>query len=75
MTHLGTYIRGETNNILFPFDVYTSANPYTLQEELNIKTDKLAERAQTELPDELRPRHDALHFPEKQISVPVKNLL
>jgi hypothetical protein len=29
-------------------------------------TDTLAERAQTELPDELKPRHDALHFPENK---------
>jgi hypothetical protein len=31
--------------------------------------DTLAERTQTELPDELKPRHDALHFPEQHISV------
>jgi hypothetical protein len=43
--------------------------PYTIQEELNILTYKLAEIAQTELPLNLRPRHDALHFPEQQISV------
>jgi hypothetical protein len=41
--------------------------PYTMQEELNILTDKLSERAQTELHPNLRPRHDALHFPEQQI--------
>jgi hypothetical protein len=43
--------------------------PYTIQEELNILTDKLAERAQTELSLDLRPRHDALRFPEQQIAV------
>lgn len=43
--------------------------PYTMQEGLNIMTDALAERSQTELPDELKPRHDALHFPEQHISV------
>jgi hypothetical protein len=42
---------------------------YSKQEELNITTDTLAERAHTELPDELKPRHDALQFPEKHISV------
>jgi hypothetical protein len=41
---------------------------YTMQEELNILTDKLTERAQTELPLALLPRHNALHFPEHQIS-------
>jgi hypothetical protein len=45
--------------------------PYRLQEELDIKTDKLAERAQMELPSDLRPRPDALHFPEQQIYVVV----
>jgi hypothetical protein len=43
--------------------------PYSKQEELNIMTDTLAERAQTGLPDELKPRYDALHFPEQHISV------
>jgi hypothetical protein len=37
--------------------------PYTIQEKLNILTDKLTERAQTELPLDLRQIHDALHFP------------
>jgi hypothetical protein len=40
-----------------------------MQEELNILTDDLVERAQTELSLALRPRHDTLHFPEQQISV------
>jgi hypothetical protein len=47
--------------------------PYTLQEELTIKTATLAERAQTDILDELIPRHDALHFPEQQISVVVSH--
>jgi hypothetical protein len=43
--------------------------PFSKQEELNIMTDTLAESAQTELPDELKLRHDALHFPEPHIYV------
>jgi hypothetical protein len=45
------------------------ASPYSKQEELNITTDTLAERSQTELPDELKPKHDALNFPAQHISV------
>jgi hypothetical protein len=36
-------------------------------------TGTLAERAQTELPDDLKPRHDALHFPEQQIYVVISH--
>jgi hypothetical protein len=43
--------------------------PFSKQEELNVMMDTLAERAQTELPDELKPIHDAIHFPEQHISV------
>jgi hypothetical protein len=40
-----------------------------MQEELNILTEKLSERAHTELPLNLRPRHKALNFPEQQMHV------
>jgi hypothetical protein len=43
--------------------------PFSKQEELNIMTDTLAERAHTELPNELKTRHDAPYFPEQHISV------
>jgi hypothetical protein len=43
--------------------------PFSKQEEMNIMMDTLAERAQTELPDELKPGHDVFHFPEQHIYV------
>jgi hypothetical protein len=36
--------------------------PYSQQQELNIRTDTLAERSQTELPSDMKPRDHALHF-------------
>jgi hypothetical protein len=44
-------------------------HPFTQHEELNVRTVTLAERAQSELPSDMKPRHNALHFPEQQISI------
>jgi hypothetical protein len=43
--------------------------PCTQHEELNIRTNILAERAQSDLPPVTKPRKNALHFTEQQISV------
>jgi hypothetical protein len=42
--------------------------PFSPQEELNILTDRLADKTQTSLPTDNKPRPDYLHFPEQQIS-------
>jgi hypothetical protein len=43
--------------------------PYSLEEELNIIADSLAGKAQTNLPTDMKPLPDCLHFPAQQISV------
>jgi hypothetical protein len=43
--------------------------PYSQHEDLNIRTDTLAKHAQIELPTDMKPQHDLLHFPEKQILI------
>jgi hypothetical protein len=43
--------------------------PFSPQEELNILTDGLTTLAQTELPPDMRPRPDCLHFSKQQISI------
>jgi hypothetical protein len=47
--------------------------PYSHQEELNSRTDTIADRAHTDPPDELKPRHDALHCPEQHILVVISH--
>jgi hypothetical protein len=42
---------------------------YSQQEEFNIWTDTLSERAQKEPPTYMKPMHDLLHFPEHQIYI------
>jgi hypothetical protein len=44
--------------------------PYTDQEDINMRADKLAGSAHKSLPDDLKARHDSLHFPEQHISLP-----
>jgi hypothetical protein len=43
--------------------------PYTLQEEINMQTDRLAGKAHANLPPEYKSRRDCLHFPEQNISI------
>jgi hypothetical protein len=43
--------------------------PYTEQEAINTRADRLADNAHTTLPEEFKARHNCLHFPEQKISL------
>jgi hypothetical protein len=42
---------------------------FSPQEELNILTDGLADKAQNLIPTDMKPRTECLHFPEEQVSI------
>jgi hypothetical protein len=42
---------------------------YTLQDKLNMQADRLAGKAQANIPPEYKARHDCIHFPEQKISI------
>jgi hypothetical protein len=55
-----TWVRGHADK---------RGTPYTDQEDINMQADKLAGSAHKSLPDDLKARHDSLHFPEQHISL------
>jgi hypothetical protein len=42
---------------------------YTLEEEINMQTDRLADKAHANLPPEYKAHHYFFHFPEQSISI------